>query len=279
MARRDKPKADFYIARCLSFVLNGRDASKTAADLQPLIKRRSLLPTAFLPASYNPEFLEWFEVSVNKRWDPSPERIQERLGIVEVTRSSQDNYFASVGAYAEMQTWHVQADDGTRPMTLAMGSAKKKPFLIAGKFVGGTAPKLFKTVPLGVASHALHYAWKPDIVDLDGDGVPEIWLRYNIAWGNGFTQVLAIYKITDEYEPVLFKEFRGANDGVARRVDDNRVEVATGFGSHVGLSPMEYDKHRLETFEFRDGQFVKTGESEVSHLLKGPDWKRYLLEN
>ena len=109
------------------------------------------------------------------------------------------------------------------------------------------------------------------IIDRINDGIPEIWLRYNKAWGTGFSQELLIYKITNN-SLKLFKKFEGVAEGIARRLDDGKVEVAKGFGN---TGHMVYEQPYFETWEYKDGNFEKVSEKYVPNMLWTDKWKEY----
>ncbi len=274
----DERAADFWLSRYLGAIASDPQKAEAVA---PLVERRALEPAAFLAGDYDVEFLDWFERSSWKRWDTLPERARERHGSIEIAAVSDEKRFFTLVAFPELQSWFTWSADPSyksRRLLLTLGSAnaKSKPLLFAGKYVDKKAVPL-PPVPLEVKNHALHHVWPPEFHDLDGDGDAELWLRYNLAWGNGFSQFLDVYRIDETKGLVLFKRFHGDSEGYARRVGGSRVEVARGFGSTSALAHLEYDRHRIETWEFADGRFEKRSEKIVEHLLKGKAWKDSLL--
>lgn len=269
--RGEKKRADFCVARYLG-LCEKEGAVCGGADLAPFLKKRQLTPKAFLPGDWDGAFLDWFEKSVRTRWGVEAERVREKQRSFEISQNTFENrYFATLVAYPELQLWHVVKDGViSRPMVLPMAGFRDRPTLFFGKILkGATYP--FTPLFLDTQKRALHYVWSPGFFDIDGDGVPELWLRYNLAWGNGFSQVLDVYRIQDDRELVLFKRFQGDRQGFARRLPAGTVEVGTGFASRNALRA-EPDRHKVETWEFREGAFRKTDEKEIPFLLKGPGW-------
>lgn len=274
LARRDAERADFYVARCLGLAAASPEAAERNAAVERLYEKNPPPPEAFISSSYDPAFLEWFENAMRPLWGAPEERVRERYGSVEVRSVREGRFFAAVTAYPKIEAWFT-ADDarlGSTRLLLAVGSSEKgrRATLIAGKYVEGRRAVPFRPVEFNSRSHALQYVWEPFFDDADGDGKPELWLRYNLTWGNGYRQFLDVYSIGESL--TLLRRFEGANEGLARRVGAN-VETAAGRGSKGGLSHFDHDVHRIETWEWRDGDFEKTAERDVPHLLRSGAWK------
>jgi hypothetical protein len=274
---RDKSRVDFYLARCLS-TMPENSTDQDRADLLALIKKRKLNPVAFIPFEYDEEFLEWFERSANARWNASPSHFDEALGTVEIQSAEFGGYALTLVAYPEIQSWYLtdESQAPAKPMVLALGHWKKKPFLILVK-QDAAAPRTYRPVNLNTQGRALHAVWKPEFEDLDGDGKPEVWIRYNLAWGNGFSQVLDIFKLDPATGLKLYKHFLAENEGVARRLEGNRIELGSAFGSRADFSRREFDKYHFKVFEFKEGKFKKVDAYDLPHILKSKEWKKYYL--
>jgi hypothetical protein len=275
-AARDSQHADFYVARYLGLAAADSASGKGVADIDRLYVTHPPTPVAFLSSVYDPGFMDWFEKAMLPLWGVSEDRVREKYGSVEVRSVREGKRFAVVTAYPKIEAW-FRADDtqaGSKRLLLAVGSSAKgrRATLIAGVYADGRRPVSFKPMELNSQSHALQYVWEPFFSDVDGDGTPELWIRYNLTWGNGFTQFLDIYRM-DEKELTLLKRFTGANEGLARRTAAGKVETATGRGSMGGLSHFEYDTHRLQTWEWRNGAFEKTEERDIPHLLRSGAWR------
>jgi hypothetical protein len=90
-------------------------------------------------------------------------------------------------------------------------------------------------------------------------------VRFNLAWGNGFCQVLEVYRVGDRTLERLHR-FQGVNDGFARRLADGSVEVADSVRA-------EQDVHRVETWRYEDKAFKKIDEKKVPFILKSSRWR------
>jgi hypothetical protein len=272
--------ADFYLARYLGLAAKYPESNKSRQDVEELIRNRKLYPKAFLPGDFDAGFLKWFETGLDARWGSEDARVREKYRSIEVQSViGKDNYFATVVMVPELESWFVaKVDQAPIPMTLVLGSASEKTLVFAGRHFQNVPPVRFPALVLKTQKHAVHYFWAPDFYDLDGDGKPELWLRYNLAWENGFTQVLGIYRMGDTGRPALIKEFRGENEGIARRLSNGEVEVATGMGSESSLPHMSYDRHRLALWRFEKGDFKKISEKTLPHLLKDPGWEKYYFD-
>ena len=56
---------------------------------------------------------------------------------------------------------------------------------------------------------------------------------------------------------------------------DGRIEVAEGTTNRGMTGHLGYDQHHIETFEYREGEFTKTAERYIPHLLWSREWQRY----
>ena len=272
-----KKRADFYATRYLTFCGTASKDGCSEAALQAFLKERQLAPQGFIRADWDPGFLDWFERASRELWNIEDNRVRERFRSFEVARSLyEEKYFVTIAAYPELELWHVTKNVTiSKPLLLTMGSYRDRPILFFGKILKGQTSFQGNSLFLNTQKRTLHYVWKPEFVDLDQDHEPEVWVRYNIAWGNGFSQILEVYKIKDERELVLLKRFQGAPDGIARRLPDGRVEVASRLSTPgAGISAMD-DKHHLETWEYSAGEFKKVSEKDIPFILDTPQWAEY----
>ncbi|HTL71575.1 MAG TPA: hypothetical protein VL404_09830 [Candidatus Eisenbacteria bacterium] len=273
IGQRNPKRADFWIARYLA-----RKGPPEA--IQDLLDKRRLNPAGFLSDTFAPDFLDWFEKSTHALWAAEGPRVQEGLGAMEIAQASESGRFVAVVASPELQSWFTwSAGDSAknRRLLLAPASASggSKIYLYSGKRLNNKVPVYFPPVELDTKKRPLQYVWKPEFHDLDGDGAPEVWLRYNLLRGNGFTQALDIFSMNEEKGLVLVRRFQGEFEGIARRLDTGEVEEAAGTGSKRGLAHLEFDQHRIDTWEFKGGSFSKKSRRFVDHILKSDDWKKY----
>ncbi len=281
IAAGDKKEADFWMARYLGLSSTDPGSGHSSNDLDMLIKKRKLAPKGFISSDWDKDFIEWFEKSIYPRWgaDENKIRTKQHSFVVAETRY-QEKYFVTVVAYPELELWHV-VENGlvSRPLLLVMGSFSERPTLFFGKIFKGAPSFQFNPLFLDTKKRSLHYVWKPEFYDLDQDGIPEVWVRFNISWGNGFSQILDIYRIHNDSELVLLKRFQSGDEGFVRRLSDGQVELGSAFGSQKIQSRLSNDRHHLETWQYQKGEFKKISEQDVPFLLKSSDWKNYFLKN
>ena len=77
---------------------------------------------------------------------------------------------------------------------------------------------------------------------------------------------------------MLFRKFTGDSEGIARRLDGNKIEVGYGFTDKEATGHMGYDQHHIEVWEYKDGDFLKVSEKNVPHILWTNEWQKYYLE-
>lgn len=139
--------------------------------------------------------------------------------------------------------------------------------------------KYFAKHYIDTDKHFLHYIWPIEFHDLNGDKAPEIWIRYIMAWADGFSQRLDIYQIKDDKELILLKRFEGNAEGIARRLKNGFIEVGEGFTNKEATGHQYYDQRHIQTFEYRNGDFIKISEKDVPHILWNTDWTKYYFED
>lgn len=270
----DARTADFWMGRYLGLTAFNQQTPRGYADLIPLFERRAdLIPTAFVSGEYSEDFLEFFIHGPQLLWGVPDELIGEG-GRVAVRTFTDEQYFVQVVASPVLEAWAIMREPPYSMVILPLGATDPPAVIVAGRLQHGEPVQHFPKVPLNADGHFLHFVWPIELHDLEGDGTPEIWLRYNEAGGSGFSQVLEIYKIAED-QLALFKRFEGLAEGIARRLPDGRVEVAEGTTDRPLTGHLGYDQHQVETFEFRQGEFVKVGERYIPHLLWSDEWQRY----
>ena len=275
MADKNVRQADFWLARYLGLTTFSEDRAHSPNDLIPLFEqRRDLVPTAFMSGRYAEGFLQFFAQGGYALWAVPEARANAADATYAIRTYADARYFVELIASPRLEAWTIIGDHPGETV-IPLVAATPPAVLMAGTLDGGKPARSFPRVALNTEGDGLQYVWPIEAHDLDGDGIPEIWLRYNQAWADGFSQVLAIYKIEQNAALVLFKRFEGHAEGIARRVADGTIEVAEGFAQHEGTGHLGFDRHHIETFVFQDGAFVKTAERDVPHLLWGEDWRSY----
>lgn len=270
----DHQKSDFYSARYMGKSLFNEDTDKSITDLYPLFKEQNLLSTSLLSRAYDMEFIEWFVYSPARYWANDMVIWEDIQYAFKINGAGNGNYYVVISAYPFIEAWSVTGQETA--YSTAFVALAKKPFIVSGELTDGKSSKEFEEVELDVYDLALQHIWKPEFHDLDNDGIPEIWLRYNITQGTGFFQELVIYKIEND-KLLLFKKFTGDAEGIARRLEDGTIEVAEGFTDSKATGHLGYDQHHFETFEYKNGEFVKVSEKDVPHILHSEVWKDYYL--
>lgn len=268
-------EADFWLARYMGLTTFNEQTKKNYTDLYPLFqKREDLKPTSFISSEYTDEFLDFFMRGTHGFWGIPEEGVTEEDYEFAIRADSDGKYFVQLVISPFLESWYILKKPNSVAI-IPLGSASKPPFIVSGRLENNEPVKHYPFVNLDTQGHFLHYVWPIQFHDLDGDGIPELWIRYNVTWGSGFSQMLDIYTIKNDAELVLLKKFEGQAEGIARRLDDSTVEVGEGFGEggHMG-----YDKYRIETWQYQDGEFKKTSENIISHILLSDEWEKYYFD-
>jgi hypothetical protein len=277
--KANRKRTDFWVARYLGLSSGRPESGFGIKNIEPFLHKRKLTPKAFFPDDWDPEFIDWFQNSIHARWAVEDNKIREKHRSFEIAENLfEGKYFVKIVAYPEIEMWHL-VHEGIikRTVWMAMGSYSDKPTIFFGKKLPGMKGSLQATsIELNTERRSLHYVWQPEFYDLDEDGTPEVWIRFNLGWGNGFAQVLDIYKIKNETELVLIKRFKAQPEGMVRRSPDGKIELATAHASHDHLSRMQYDLHHMEVWEFKDGNFKRSSEKDIPFIYRAPSWKDYL---
>ncbi|MEI8349875.1 MAG: hypothetical protein WCI77_06955 [Candidatus Omnitrophota bacterium] len=267
--------ADFYLARYMGTSFLDKESKKDITDLSPLFNSYKVSkPTAFISGRYSADFIDWFIQSSIAQWGgDDDEDIDPKTHSFGIVSSESNVYFATVIGSPYLEGWSIIKDKDMKKTVLVLIDYRQKPYLVVGKHEKGIPKKLLEKKEFDLDEFHLQYVWPPEFHDLDKDGKDELWVRYNKAWADGFSQELVIYKIKDNGLE-LIKKFEGEAEGIARRLDGNKVEVGRGF-TDKNAGHLEFDQHHLETWEYKNGNFVKTSERNVPHLLWSDEWKKY----
>ena len=270
-AKGNVEQSDFWMARYMGITALDEKTKKGYPDLIPLFKKREdLKPTAFISGKFDDSFIEFYARGVCGMWGAPGDGIDQEKREFTIQSYSDDHYYVEITASPRLENWSILK----QPVVVAVIPLGVKPLIHSGKLENGKAVKHFKEMPFDIGESFIHYVWTPEMHDLDGDGIPEIWIRYIKAWADGFSQELAIYKVKDDSELVLMKQFSGEAEGIARRLDGNKVEVGTGF-TNENVGHMGFDQTHLETWEYKDGVFIKIAEKNVPHVLWTKEWEKY----
>lgn len=262
--------ADFWLARAIG--LSTRDG-RPAASAEALVSSRAPAPAGFLPEEFDLEFLDWFEKATWRRWGVSAEHVRERYRSVELARTTGDGYFAAIAGYPKIEAWYTTSSSaGVTSRKLLVAAADPRFLLLSGKSSHGVSFD-FPIVNVETRERSVLQIWPPEFHDLDGDQKPELWLRFNLAADNGFTQVLDVYRVNDDRGLERIRRFEGPWEGLAMRTGERAVRTAAGFAGRRGLSHLEFDRHRIENWEWSDEEWKKTGESDSPHFLRSKEWK------
>ena len=266
---RFRKRTDFFLARYLGLSAVENQGTHGLQDLEALLKKRRLSPKAFIPGDWDKDFLEWFEKGPYARWGVPESRVREKARSFEIHNAvSGEKYFITFVAYPEMELWYLLENGlSTRRLVLVMGSASDRPTVFFGRTFKSKSSFQFSPLYVDTKKRSLHYVWKPEFFDLDKDGVPEVWLRYNIAWGNGYSQVLECYRIQNDSELSLLKRFQSGPGGVARRLPDGDVELGSDAGEQT----------HFETWKYSDAIFKKIFEEDRPSVVRTPAWRDYFL--
>jgi len=272
----NKEEADFWMARYMGLTSFNLETERNFSDLYPLFEKREdlLKSAAFISGKYTDSFIEFFLMVTHQFWGIPEEGIKEDLHQFAVRANSDGKYFAQVVISPFLESRTVIKDKNSLAV-IPLGSLANPPFLVSGKLENNEPVKRFPAFVLDTEQHFLHYVWPIEFHDLDKDNIPEIWIRYNAAWADGFSQMLDIYKIEDDEKLVLFKKFEGKSEGIARRLSDGTIEVGEGFGTGAHL---DFDQFRITTWQYKEGIFEKTDEKVIPHILLSEEWENYYFE-
>lgn len=275
IVKEDIKKADFWLARYLGFTVFNNKTEKSINDLFSLFEKRGgLAPTSFISGVYDREFLEFFIHGSHLQWRIAEAGISEDENWFEVETNIGDKYAVALRICPRLEGWLIIKKEQEKAI-LTLG---ENPYIISGIVNNGRTVKDYGRFYIDTQGRFIQHFWEPEFHDLDNDNIPEIWIRYNAAQANGFSQVLDIYKIKDDKELILFKRLEGLREGIARRLKDGRVETAEGFAESSNKGHLGYDKHRIKTWEYKRGKFIKVSEKVAPHILHSAEWKRYYFK-
>lgn len=270
--------ADFYLARYIGASFLDKDSKKDIADLYPLFNSYKVSkPTAFISGRYSEDFIEWFMLGSYAQWGRDDDAdLDPKTHSCGLASGENKDYIATIIGSPYLEGWSIIKDKDIRTAILTLVDYAQEPYIVVIRHEKSVPKKVFERMNLDIGENHIQYIWPMEFHDLDGDGKDELWVRYNKAWADGFSQELAIYKVKDNTIE-LFKKFEGLAEGIARRLDGNKIQVGEGF-SDKNVGHLYFDQHRLEIWEYKKGQFVKTSEKKVPHILWSNEWQKYYFD-
>lgn len=272
-------ESDFWLARYMGLTAFNEATERNYTDLYPLFKvRKDLVPTAFISGQYSDDFIDFFIRGPFELWGIPDEGVKEDVFEFSVRGDTDKDYFAQIVISPRLESWSILKKKNSVSV-IPLIDSEKAPFIVSGKLKDGKPVKYFTKHYIDTDKHFLHYIWPIEFHDLNGDKVPEIWIRYIMAWADGFSQRLDIYQIKDDKELILLKRFEGNAEGIARRLKNGLIEVGEGFTNKEATGHLGYDQHHIQTFEYKNGDFVKISEKDVPHILWNTDWTKYYFED
>ena len=271
-----KDNKDFKLTIQLAKYFREDNMSDGLKNLEPELQEYLTAPSAFISGKFDTSFIDWFITSTYAMWDVPDDKINEEDCSFEIVNNENDKYAVFIFAYPYIEGWTFIDGDNIFNAALVLGSSEKKPVMIL-KNIEQPDLKPY-AIKLETGNHPLHYIWAPEFFDLDGDKEPEILIRYNLAWADGFSQELAIYKIANN-ELSLMKRFSGETGGIARKLNNGDIEIGEGMMGEEGEGHLEFSKFKLTTWEFKDGDFRKKSEKIIPHILLSNKWSDYYEDN
>ena len=271
LVRSQKKIADFWLARHLSAAPVRGNA--IGPGLERILLKRALDPAALLPASLDGEFLDWFEATSQAQWNVEISRTREKYGSVELRHAATKTFHFTIVAYPELQDWFTTGGEQSRRLLMVLTRADEPVKLFSSRHLSGVSTQAFKPIPLEKKGRRLHAIWPLEFHDADGDGSDELWLRYNLISGNGYNQVLCVYKLDIEKGPTLLRRFDAGPEGTARRLENGDVETGHAEGSTKLLSRSEFDNYRFEKFRYKKNDFSQISSRVEPNILKSKRWK------
>jgi len=268
--------ADFYLARYIGVSFLDKESKKDISDLYPLFKSYKVSsPTAFISGKYSDDFIEWFVFSSNAQWgQDDDDDLDPKTHSCGLASGESKDYIATVIGSPYLEGWSIIKDKGSKTAILTLIDSSQKPYIVVIKHENSIPKKVFEKMYFDIGENHIQRIWPLEFHDLDGDGRDELWVRYNKAWADGFSQELAIYKIKDN-SLELFKKFEGLAEGIARRLEGNKIQIGRGFSDKSTVGHLGFDQHHLEIWEYKNGKFVKTSEKNVPHILWSDEWQKY----
>lgn len=275
-ANGDRPRAEFFIARYVGRSLaEGLPIDGNA--LVALNERLGIRPTAFLSPLFHERFVDWFVSSTYPQWD-APDRgaDEQRLALV-LVGVSDGRHFAQIVGSPALRSWAILGQDassmlhvidGTRPIELLSGTSSE-----------GAPERYFPGRRIDTGGADVHSFHRPRFVDLDGDGANELAIRYTVLAGNGFSQVLEIFRIVADAGLERVAEFRSGPEGFARLTPEADVLVARASPSRDDLGHLAWDRTVIERHRRVGGVWTKVGDEEVPNVLHSRAFEPHFLES
>jgi hypothetical protein len=279
IADKNYEEADFQIARYLGISATTK-TEKSYKDMYSLYKEMGdmLKATAFISGQYDDSFKHFFFSTPAQMWAVPEEAIYKHKFVVRGGKDETGKYFCQFRMSPCLQKWLIFDKKLNQFVDVVpLGSGKLGPEIAAFHFDKEGKVQTIGKVELD-KEYNIQCVWPIEFHNIDNDKIPEIFVRYNMAMGDGFTQRLDIYKIINDHELKLFQRFDGKSEGIARRLDDGNIETGFGF-SDRNEGHLYFNKTEIDTWEYDGKQFKKTKKKIVPHILWDKGWTKYYFGN
>jgi hypothetical protein len=214
--------------------------------------------------------------STYPQWD-APDRGAdvERLAMI-VAGVSDGRHFVQVVGSPTLRSWAILGQDASSMLHVIDGSRPIE--LLSGTSAEGTPEEYFPGRRIDTGGADVHSFHRPRFVDLDGDGVNEVAIRYTVIAGNGFSQVLELFRVVAEVGLERIAAFRSGPEGFARLTPEHDVLVARAFPSRSDLGHLAWDRTAIERHGLVDGEWRKVAEEDVPNVLHSRAFEPHFLE-
>lgn len=267
-----KGQARLWIACSLGQTLRTPAATFRADLLTPLLDRLGVKPTAFLSGRFAPGFLDFFMEGSWSLWacDGAP-KDPARGGILMAEFRFGSRFVAFWGTPMLEEYMLIGGPYALTRMLLAPSAETR---IVIGRYGNDGDP--FSEAELTLDAGLIQFIVDAGLSDIDGDGSPDLFVRYNRLTASGFTQVLDVFSPDGDGSVTRRYRFEGEAEGYARNLGGGRVEVARGISAQGG-GHLANDRERIEVWRFRDGRPVKESTRVAPHRLFHEGWEAYYL--
>ena len=210
-------KSDFYLALHINNEVKNPQI-EIPIVFDKLIER-GMKPTSFIDGKYSFEFLTFFFSDTLFQWNSNIYDENSRVILTRVGKNMDNNLYVAVWGRPRMEMWSVIGEDSNNSFLLGYADAD----VVVGNYNSNDQPIPCNAFNL---SGPFTHLYNSTFFDIDKDGFPEMFIKFNLNVADGFIQSLNIYKSknnNDFCERSLIKEFSARNGFIKQ--EGNKITI------------------------------------------------------
>lgn len=255
-------EANFYLALHINNEIE--DFQTEIPNIFDKLIERGMKSTSFIDGQYSFEFLTFFFSDTLFQWNSNIYDENSHVILTRVGKNEDNNLYAAVWGRPRMEMWSVIGDDSNNSFLLGYADAD----VVVGNYNSNDQPIPCNAFNL---SGPFTHLYNPTFFDIDKDGFPEMFIKFNLNVADGFIQSLNIYKSknnNDFCERSLIKEFSARNGFIKQKGNKITIGVQKRDDSEAWLGASLHEVTEVH-YDGKNESIIKV--ETIPNVLRGSD--------